>query len=67
MNLKDIYVLKELQRESIEFEHRLGRHKGVIHELKVKDNGIFAYGIFFGGNLWLRLNENTMKWDPIGR
>ena len=66
-NIEALKLVKELQKESIEFKDIFGIHKGVIHELKVKDNGIFAYGIFFGKNLWLRLNENTMKWEPIGR
>lgn len=64
MNLNDIKVLKKVQKESIEFNDFLGNHKGTIYELKIKDDGIFAYGIFFGRNLWLRLDERTMEWKP---
>lgn len=63
MTREDIKILKEIQRGSVEFTDILGTHKGVINTLKVRDNGIYAYCLFFGMNIWLRLNESTMQWE----
>lgn len=60
-----VSILKEIQRQPIVFKDILGTHKGIINTLKIRDNGIFAYGIFFGQNVWLRLNETTLEWEEI--
>lgn len=64
MDSKKIKILKEiLLKEKVEYRDILGLHTGIIHELRIRQNGIFAYCPFFGQNLWLRLNESTMEWE----
>ena len=46
-NIEVLKLVKELQKESIEFKDIFGIHKGVIHELKVKDNDIDRYLFLF--------------------
>lgn len=64
INEETISILKQIQKQSIEFKDILGTHKGIIHTLQIKDNGIFAYGIFFGqmyGSDLMKVHMNGKK------
>ena len=63
MNETELKILKEAQQKPIVFKDLLGEHKGVINELKIRDNCVFAYGIFFGQSCWFKLNESNMTWE----
>lgn len=63
MNKSELKILKKVQQEQIKFKDILGEHIGVINELTIRDNGIFAYGLFFGHNGWFKLNEANMGWE----
>ena len=63
MNKSELEILKKVRLEPIKFKDMFGEHTGVINELKIRENGIFAYGLFFGHNSWFKLNETNMKWE----
>jgi len=63
LNKSELQILKKIQQEQIIFKDILCEHTGIINELKIRDNGIFAYGVFFGRNSWFKLNEVNMEWE----
>ena len=65
MRKKDVETLYKIQKEEIRFTDILGEQTGIIYELRILDKGIYAYGLFFGQNVWLRLNEYTMEWEEV--
>lgn len=67
MDKQDVRNLYKIQKQNIKFRDSLGEHTGIIHTLEIKDSGIYAYALFFGMNVWLRLNETTMEWEEVRR
>jgi len=61
MNKKDIKTLYNIFQEKINFNNS----SGIINELKITEQSIYAYGIFLGYNGWFKLNNQTFKWESI--
>lgn len=60
--MNDEINLRELLYKNIIYKDLLGEHGGVIDEIRIKENGIFVYGLFFGQNVWLKLDELNKTW-----
>ena len=56
MNKEKMSILEKIFIEQIIYKDILGEHKGVAHEIKINNKGIFVYAIFFGMQLWLKIN-----------